>query len=1096
VRKLAILAFLVSIPALADAGEPSRGYYRFPAIHGETIVFAAEGDLWTVGLAGGEARRLTTHPAEERDPAISPDGTLLAFTGAYEGTPEIYVMPLAGGVPRRLTYEGGTGGRRQPRVAGWTPGGKALAATAAYSTLPDVRLLALDPATGDGEAVPLAQASEGVYEPSGRTLFFTRQAFQGSHAKRYRGGTVQSLWRFTAGDSEGVQVEAVPLTADYPGTSRAPMWWDGRVWFASDRDGTVNLWSMDEAGGGLRQHTFHDGWDVQEAALEGGRVVYRLGADLRFYEVAADVDRALAVTLASDFDQLREQWIDEPLDYLTAAHLSPDGGRVALTARGEVFVAPVGDGRFVHVTRRPGVRYRQARFFPNGTALLALSDESGEVEWWRLPADGVGAAEQLTADGKVLRYDGMPSPDGRWIAHHDHDQDLWLYDVESRGSWKIASSRSFGFVGLPSWSPDSRWFAFSVYESNQLARIYLCRVDERAPLALTSERYHSYSPVWSPDGRWVWFLSDRHFESLVGAPWGERQPDPFFDRQTKVYAVALRPGLRFPFQPSDELRPREEKKEKGDEDDGDDAAVPAVEVVREGLAGRLHEAPAPPGNYLDLAIAGERLFWLREATTVERERDLMTLGLEPDAEPRVLVAKVAGYEPSLDGKKLLVLKGEAGRPRALYVVDASAPVPLELADEDRVDLAGWSFPHDPREEWRQMFVDAWRLHRDYFYDRGMHGVDWRATLGKYRPLADRVTSRGELGDLLGQMISELSALHARVRGGDHRPAPDEVAAAFLGAELARDEAAGGYRVARVYRADPDLPGELAPLARPGAEVAEGEVIVAVNGVPTLDKPPGASLRNQAGRQVRLTVRADGGGDRDVIAAPIDARRAWDLRYDAWEYGRRRRVEELGEGKVGYVHLRAMGPGDVGDWQRDFYPVFDRQGLIVDVRHNEGGNVDSWILGKLLRRAWMYWQGRSGEPYWNMQQAFRGHLVVLVDEWTGSDGEAFAEGFRRLGLGPVIGTRTWGGEIWLTSSNVLVDRGVATAAEFGVYGPEGEWLIEGHGVDPDVVVDNLPHATFNGEDAQLRAAIDYLLAKIREDPRPVPPAPAYPDKSRS
>jgi len=378
----------------------------------------------------------------------------------------------------------------------------------------------------------------------------------------------------------------------------------------------------------------------------------------------------------------------------------------------------------------------------------------------------------------------------------------------------------------------------------------------------------------------------------------------------------------------------------------------------------------------------------------------------------------------------------------------------------------------------------------------MHGVDWVAMLQKYLPLVDRVTSRSELSDLQAQMAGELSALHTFVYGGDQREGDDKIDPASLGARLVRDAGAGGWRVEHVFRTDPDDPAGLSPLARPGVEVGEGDVIRSINGVDTLSVPnPGALLREQAGRQVRLTVRPAGGSEaRDVIVTPISSREEAGLRYSEWEYTRRLRVEQASEGRIGYVHLRAMGGQDIGTWYRDFYAVFDRPGLIIDVRHNRGGNIDSWILEKLLRRAWFYWQPRVGRPYWNMQQAFRGHVVVLVDEATASDGEAFSEGFRRLGLGPVIGTRTWGGEIWLTSSNVLVDEGIVTAAEFGVYGPEGQWLIEGHGVEPDIVVDNLPKATFEGEDAQLRAAIEQLEQLIREDPRPVPPTPRYPDKS--
>jgi len=361
---------------------------------------------------------------------------------------------------------------------------------------------------------------------------------------------------------------------------------------------------------------------------------------------------------------------------------------------------------------------------------------------------------------------------------------------------------------------------------------------------------------------------------------------------------------------------------------------------------------------------------------------------------------------------------------------------------------------------------------------------------------ERVTDRAELNDLLAQLVAELSALHIFVSGGDLRKTPDPVGVGSLGAVLERDASAGGYVVKHVYRYDPDLPDQAPPLARPGSEVREGEIITAIDGADTLGAPDiGALLREKAKKQTLLQVKdPKDGKTREVLVKPIPVGDEFGLRYGEWELARRHKVDELGGGKIGYLHLRAMGAHDMEQFERDYYPVFDRQALIIDVRHNNGGNIDSWLLGKLLRKAWFYWQPRVGQPSSNMQYAFRGHMVVLVDEHTASDGEAFAEGFRRLGLGKVIGTRTWGGEIWLSGSNVLADDGIATAAEIGVYGPEGKWLIEGHGVDPDMVVDNLPHETFEGQDKQLEAAVKYLEELVRRDPRPVPAHPAYPDKS--
>ena len=1102
VRSILLLLALAVGPLTSAAGP--QGYYRFPTIHGDTVVFTAEGDLWKVGIAGGVAQRLTTNPGSEARAAVSPDGTTIAFSATYEGPTEVYTMPLAGGLPTRHTFDG-----TASQVVGWTPDGKVLFRTSVFSTLPESQLVALDPKDGARRVLPLAQASDGVFEPTGKTLFFARLPKQGSSTKRYQGGWTENLWRFTEGDPE-----AVPLAPDFKGTSRSPMWWQGRVHFVSDRDGIMNLWSMASDGSDLRQLTKHTGFDVKSASQQGGRIVYARGADLHLFDIAGATDRRLPITLASDFDQQREKWVKKPLDYLTSAHLSPTGDRLVLTARGQVFVAPLERGRFVEVPRRQGVRYREAGFMPDGKSLLAQSDASGEVEFWKLPPDGVGAPGQVTTNATVFRHPAVPSPDGKRLAWGDKDQKFWVFDVEKRAPRLVAESRK-GAITDFAWSPDSRWIAYVAAAPNGYPRIHLYGVADEARAVVTSDRVDSYSPAWSPDGKWLYLLSDREMRSLVGSPWGPRQPEPFFTETTKIFAVALKKDQRWPFAPKDELQADEPEK-KGDKDEKskkDDAKADAkdqpaevakqgpkiaetdkagavtVAIDLDGLGARLFEVPVPAGNYSDLMVVAKHLLWIARDAGFDAKSHLKQLEVtRKDPKPKTLVEDLVGHELSADGKKLLVRKGDS-----FHVIASDAAVPAKL--DDKFDLDGWTFPLSPREEWRQIYTESWRMLRDHFYDRDLHGVDWRAIHEKYLPLIDRVSDRAELTDVIAEMAGELSALHIFVRFGDEREGPDQVETASLGARLTRDEAAAGWRVDHIYRADPDYPGKLSPLARPGIDVKESEVITAVNGRLLADVAhPGMLLRNQAGKQVRLDVRsANGATHRAVIVSPITADQETGLRYSEWEHTRRLEVDRLGSEHIGYVHLRAMGSGDIAEWARGFYPVSDRQGLIIDVRHNRGGNIDSWILGKLLRKAWFYWQPRVGDPTWNMQHAFRGHGVVLCDEQTASDGEAFSEGFKRLGLGKVIGKRTWGGEIWLNARRWLVDSGMASAAEIGVYGPEGAWLIEGHGVDPDIVVDNLPRATFEGRDAQLEAAVKHLQELIAKDPRPVPPAPRYPDK---
>ncbi|HET8771654.1 MAG TPA: S41 family peptidase [Gemmatimonadaceae bacterium] len=1096
-KRLLCLVFalpLLSLPAQDPATEPGTlGFYRFPAVHGETIVFAAEGDLWSVSIEGGLARRLTSHAAEESDPVISPDGRLLAFTARYEGPAEVYTMPLAGGMPTRRTYDG-----ESAFATTWTPDGKLVYTTTRYSGIPKPALVQIDLRDGTRTLVPLSGASEAAYDGAGRSLYFVRPAFHNNVTKRYTGGTARDVWKFADGADE-----AVELTGDYNGESHSPMWWNGRVYFVSDRDGTMNLWSMDERGGDVRQLTHHSGWDVRDPSLSAGRIVYQLGADLQVFDIASAQTRLVPITLQSDLDQLRENWVREPMQYLTSAHLSADGSRVALTSRGRVFVAPAKAGRFVRASRKDSVRFRDAVFMPDGKSLVALSDESGEFEFTRVPANGVGTDTPLTRNGTVLRFRGNPSPDGKMLAWTDNNRDLFVMSIAD-GEPHLVSENREG-VGDLSWSPDSRWLAYVMTARNTFQQIKLYSVESGRSTAVTSDRVNSMSPAWSPDGAFLYFLSDRNLQTLVGAPWGARQPEPYFDKEIEVYSVALRAGMRSPFQPPDELHRAPERRDSArnarpndaqDDDRGDvrddaqvdsrAAAVPPIRIDLDGLALRVRKVPVPSGNYGWLALNGDALFMTSRGSGADANTDLVAVRISNDPEPPLTVVDdIRSAELSANGRKLLLRKGQG-----LYVIDAK-PAKVAKLEDARVDLSDWAFPIDVRQDWRQIFVDAWRLERDWFYDPAMHGVDYEATRDKYLPLVDRITTRDELSDLIGWAVGELSALHTSVRGGDMRRGEEAVRVASLGARLFRDPSLGGYRIDYIYQSDPDYPDERSPLADPALGIHAGDVITAVNGVATMSVDDiGALLRNQVDKQVLVTVKARSGkNSRDIIVTPIANER--DLRYADWEYTRRLATDERSDGRIGYVHLRAMGGSDVNAWYRQFYPVFNRQGLVLDMRQNRGGNIDSWILEKLMRRAWMYWQDRVGEPYWNMNYAFRGHMVVLVDQETASDGEAFAEGFRRLGLGPVIGARTWGGEIWLSSANALSDNGLARAPMSGVYGPEGKWLIEQEGVIPDIVVDNLPHATFEGRDAQLDAAIEWLEKKIAEDPRAVPEPPAYP-----
>jgi tricorn protease len=1082
---IALLLLFVFNQAFAQNG---MGYYMHPDIHGDQVVFVAEGDIWKTTISGGEAIRLTTHHGDESFPKISPDGKWVAYAATYEGPTEVYLIPISGGLPRRLTYEPSTS-----IPTDWKSPTELAYVTNQYSTLPRLNTVLVNIETGSKSILPLDMAAEGSFNESGDTYYFVRPTFHNNVTKRYEGGTARQVWKYTTG-----QAEAVKLTKDYKGEDHHPIHHGGRVYFISSRDGIQNVWSMNENGFDLKQHSKQSSYDVREASIHSNNMVYRSGADIYIHDLESGQEEKLNLSLISDFDQLREYWIDNPTNYVTNISLSNDGEKVALTARGRVFVFPSKQGRSLRLSQKDGVRYRDAVFSSDNMDILTFSDESGEFEIHQYSGLGLDEGKKLTDDGTTLRFGLLPSPDGKKVAYYDLNNDLWIMELSS-GKKTKASASDEDLHGAMSWSPDSKWLAYGQAASNTFTQLFIFNTETGKRIALTSDRTNSMSPRWSPDGKWIYFLSDRNFESRIGSPWGTRQPEPFWEKQIKIYHIGLTKGLVSPFQPKNELKPKEEKK-------GESPVV--VSIDEDGLMERIREVPVPAGNYKNLVVTEKALFYHRVGSGMgiysgggasnDDNPALMMTVIDEKAEQKVFADKVNSFVTSLNNKYAVLRMGSNH-----YVVELGTS-PVSDISKSQLNLSGWKFSVDPREDWKQIYTDAWRMERDYFYDKNMHGVDWDAMYQKYLPLVDRVTTRRELSDVMGELIGELSVLHTSVGGGDLRNGDDQIQFGMLGARFSKNEKLGGYTIDHIFMSDPDYPDESSPLAHPDLNIVKGDLITHIDGERLIDSPDMMYLlRDKAKKQVRIKLLSSSGADKgDHIIVPMTSSEESNLRYNEWEFTRRQIAEEKSDGDIGYVHLRAMTANDIGQWYRDFYPQFKKKGLVIDVRQNRGGNIDSFILEKLMREVFFYWKSRTGEPYWNMPYAFRGHLVLLVDEFTASDGEAFAEGFRRLEMGKSIGARTWGGEVWLSGVNTLSDNGVARAPMNGVYGEKlgedsgqaVEWLIEGVGFIPDIEVINLPKATFDGGDAQLDAAIEHLKSLIKSDPRPVPSPPAYPDKS--
>jgi len=1053
------------------ANASNQGYYRAPALHDQTLVFTAEGDLWTTELSQNQnqtkASRLTSLAAEELDATISKDGKWVAYTANYEGATEVYVMPIEGGVAKRVSFE-----NSRVRLQGWTASGEVLYSTDnAFGPANFWVLKTVDPQTLTITDLPLADAVEGTIDDKGEYVYFTQFGLQvsGDNVKVYRGGAKGEIWRYKLGSKQ----EAQQLTATHDGSVKQPMLYNGRVYFVSDQSGNDNIWSMTVDGKDFIQHTKYTDWQVRDAQLNNGRIVFQQGADIKLLNLANFTESTLDIELTSDFTHRREQWVNDPMDYATSTVFSHQGDNVVITARSHVAIASNDGRRLVQIDSPADSRVRDALLSDDGKWVYGISDASGEQEIWQYPADGSAGAKQLTKDGSTLRTSLLLSPNGRYLVHDDYMGNVWLYDLSRNNNQKIIQNgEGLGPYQDITWSGDSQFIALTKAEiGKQRPQIVLYSINESKAQTLTSDKYESFSPSFSHDGKWLYFLSNREFKATPDSPWGDRNMGPIFDKRTQVFALALDAKASFPFAKPTELTVIKDAK-KADSKDQDTPAK--VKVEWDGLNQRLWQVPVDAGNYNSLVATKDKLYLLNGS---QDKSELKLIKFDPlNIKVDTFSEDVGQYSLSKDGSKIMLRK--QSDPKNLLIVDAGDKLPSDVS-RAKVSTDQWQLSISPPQEWQQIFEDAWLMHRDSFFDPKMRGVDWQAAKAKYQPLVDRLTDRNELNDIFMQMMGELNSLHSQVRGGDIAQDADAAKAAALGARLTQTDK--GVVISHIYQTDPELPLSASPLARIEVDAQEGDVIASLNGKKVTNIADVTQLlRNQGNKQVLLGL-VRGKTALNTIVTPHDIGTDAKLRYLDWVEHNGDKVAKASKGNIGYLHLYAMGSGDVESFAREFYTNYDKEGLIIDVRRNRGGNIDSWIIEKLLRRAWAFWQPTHGSTNANMQQTFRGHLVVLADQMTYSDGETFSAGIRALNIAPIIGKQTAGAGVWLSGRNSVTDKGMARVAEYPQYAIDGRWIVEGHGVEPDIEVDNLPYATFSGKDAQLEAAISYLKDELVQQP---------------
>ncbi|MFO7652778.1 MAG: S41 family peptidase [Candidatus Krumholzibacteriia bacterium] len=1082
---------------------------RHADIHGDRIVFTYEDDLWLVDARGGDASRLTSHPGVEVNARFSPDGRLVAFTGQYDGGTDVYVMDARGGAPRRLTHHPSA-----DQVMGWHPDGERVLFRSARTHPHGQFELWLVPLRGGmPEKVPVDRGGLAAFSPDGRSLAYNRISRETRTWKRYQGGMAQDIWlarldgpeagRGDERDAAGASVERV---TDWEGTDNYPMWEDEGLFFTSDReDDTLNLYRLDPATGEATRLTAYRDYDVKEPASGPGRIVFRQGEQLHVLHLDSGEIDDIEVRIPSDLVRVRPRLVPvEP--EVGGFGLSPAGERLVLEARGEILTFPADEGEPRNLTGTSGTREKHPAWSPDGRRVVFISDRTGEEELWLVDHRG-GEWRQLTRQGGGMLLPPVWSPDGEHILFGDMFMRLNLVDVESgrvtvidRGEYDDAWER-WGIQDYV-WSPDSRWVAYSRNGDNMHEVILLYSLDTGETSAVTDPMSTSWSPSFDPEGRFLWFLSNRTFEPLMG-----RQDQNFvFLEMARPYLVLLRGDRRSPFLPDQGDVAVNGDGDAGDgagESDqvGDSGATAAVRIDLPGLADRVLAADGvAAGNYFRLEATADGCLFLRknepeflkyqnvnDRTT--GELDLVSYDLD-DQKTETLLGGIANYHLSADGEKLVYRAGDR------YGV-VSAGQQGEVGD-GLVDLSGIRIRVQRRDEFAQMFREAWRIQRDWFYDPDLHGVDWDAVYEKYARFVPEVGTRGDLNYLIGEMIAELNVGHTYVWGGDLDDGVEPVQTGMLAADFRRQEGADFYRIDQIVPAVAGEPNARSPLAEPGLPVQEGDYLIAIDGREIrVGDNVWAALEDRAGRVVEIAVndRPRVEGARRFRVETLRSERG--VRYRAWVDATRRQVDELSGGRIGYLHLPNMMEPGLVEFGRWFYPQALRPAFIIDDRFNGGGFVGDMIIDRLERRLWGVTKPREGGVGRNPERAFHGPLVVLVNELTGSNGEYFAQAIKSRELGTVVGTRTWGGAVGIEPHQDLMDLGAVTPPQFGLYGLTGEWLIEGRGVEPHLVVENPPAEVVAGRDPQLEAAVEMLLRRLEEegDSWAIPPVPDFPVKSR-
>ncbi len=1086
-KKFILLLFIFSLCVTAQ----ETRLLRFPAIHGDKIAFSYAGDLYTVSSSGGVARKMTSDVGMELFPRFSPDGKQLAFTGQYDGNSEVYLIPSDGGIPKRLTYTAtldrdDVSDRMGPNniVMSWKDN-KTVVYRSRRIEFNDWKgqlfLASVD--GGIPEQLPLPRGGWHSYSPDGKKLAYNRIFREFRTWKRYRGGQVDDIWIY---DFATKKIENI--TND-PSQDIFPMWSGSKIYFVSDRDGRdknrrLNLYSYDLNTKATVQHTFFTDFDVKFPSLGNDAIVFENGGYIYRFDLATEKESKVPIQIKDDVDHGRGGIVDVSKS-VTNYEISSDGNRALFGARGEIFTVPAKHGNTRNLTNTSGVHERNSKWSPDGKWISYISDASGEDEIYIRSQDGLSAPVQLTKNSDNYKYQPVWSPDGKKLLWADRAQRLQFVDVESKAVTLVAQSAVWEYSDY-NWSPDSKWITYANPEADVMTKVKLYSVDKKESYDVTDGWHESNNPVFSSDGKYLFFISNRSFSpSYSWTEWNHA----YFD-MSKIYFVSLSKETKSPFEPkSDEVKVKEEEKKgdakKTDEKKKEEPKGVTVKVDLDGLQQRISVIPGPASGYRNVSVIGDKVYYIRQGMKEPKAKLYL---YELDKQKETELGDVNGYEISADNKKMLV-----GLEGSYAIVDLPTG---KIDPKEKLNLSDLKMNLDRRAEWSQIFHESWRQMRDFFFAPNMHGVDWKKMRDNYAQLLPFVNHRVDLTYVIGEMISELNIGHAYVGGGDY-PKAERIKLGLLGAKLERDPSSKYYRITKILKGQNWESNLRSPLTEIGVDVKEGDYIIAVNGKPTNEMNDiYESLVGTVGKQVTLKVNSSAkeSGSRDNVVVPIGTEAP--LYYYNWVQKNIETVAKATDGKVGYIHIPDMGVNGLNEFVKHYYPQLRKEALIIDDRGNGGGNVSPMIAERLSREVAMIGYQRNGSPSVNPDGMHLGPKVLLMDEFSASDGDIFPYRFRKYNLGKMIGKRTWGGVVGIRGTLPIVDGGFLNRPEFSRYDVDGkEWIMEGYGVDPDIIVDNDPAKEFEGVDEQLQKAIDVIKEEMKNFKYRIPNPPPFPDKSK-